>query len=360
MQLYSWESAAALTLAVIPLIILAEITYRSLLRLPSVGNKGPLPSLSIIVPARNEITNLGSLMPTLASLCYDGPCEVIVVDDNSTDGTGAMAAAAGARVLSLTELPAGWKGKPNACHRGAAEARGDWLLFTDADTTHAPDGPARAVSLALREGLDGLSLLPPVRFFGFADRIALTAAFAGLFAMGAPKAAMLNGQFLLVLRRVYEDSGGFAAVRFEALEDVALGHRLAEMGYRVPMALSNGAFQVSMYSSLRQMWDGLTRLGQGALRWWGLRAGLSVLFITALMSPLIGLTGWILGELPIAWVAATWGVAGICMAPWARRAGHTLDAAFSPVGALIIMVAALWGLISRLLGLGVNWKGRRV
>jgi 4,4'-diaponeurosporenoate glycosyltransferase len=312
------------------------------------------------VPARNETATLCHLLPSLAALQYEGPCEVIVVDDNSTDGTAALAASMGAYVLRLTELPAGWKGKPNACHCGVAQARGEWFLFTDADTVHAPDGPARAMTLALANRLDGLSLLPPVRFFGFTDRLALTTAFAGLFAMGAPRAGMLNGQFVLLRRDVYERSEGFAAVRGEALEDVALGRRLSAMGYRVPMAHGDGALQVRMYADPKQMWHGLTRLGQGALRWWGLRAILSVAFITAVMSPLIALTGWALGQLSFAWLAVVWSIAAVCIVPWARRAGHATDALFAPVGALIIMAAALWGALSRLLGIGINWKDRRV
>jgi hypothetical protein len=216
------------------------------------------------------------------------------------------------------------------------------------------------VALVLAEELDGLSLLPPGRYFGYADRLGLTAAFAGLFAMGAPTAGMLNGQFILLQREVYEESGGFAAVRNEALEDVALGRRLKAQGYDVPMVRGDGAMQVSMYVDVRQMWHGLTRLGQGALRWWGLRALLTAAFITALVSPLVAATGSVLGFLSWSWPAGAWAIAAICMIPWSRRAGHVTDAIFSPLGGLMILSASLWGLISRMLGIGIQWKGRRV
>jgi hypothetical protein len=171
---------------------------------------------------------------------------------------------------------------------------------------------------------------------------------------------MLNGQFILLRRDVYVESGGFAAVRSEALEDVALGRRLAAQGYDVPMVRGDGAMQVSMYADVQQMWHGLTRLGQGALRWWGPRALLTAAFITALVSPLIAATGYVLGELPWAWPVTAWAVAALCMIPWARRAGHSADAIFSPLGGLMILSASLWGLISRALGIGIQWKGRRV
>ncbi len=360
MQVYSWENAAAFTLLIIPLAIFGELVYRRLRALPAASSSDALPALSIIVPARNEEANLTHLLPTLTALAYDGPYEIIVVDDNSTDATAQVAAACGAQVIRLHELPEGWRGKPHACHRGAQAANGEWFLFVDADTLHAPDGPARAVQLALDAGLDGLSLLPPGRYFGYADRLGLTAAFAGLFAMGAPTAGMLNGQFILLRRDVYEGSGGFAAVRKEALEDVALGHRLAAQGYAVPMVRGDDAMQVSMYADVRQMWHGLTRLGQGALRWWGLRALLTAAFITALVSPLIALSGSVLGYLPWTRTAGAWAVAAICMIPWSRRADHVTDALFSPLGGLMILSASLWGLISRVLGIGIQWKGRRV
>jgi cellulose synthase/poly-beta-1,6-N-acetylglucosamine synthase-like glycosyltransferase len=359
-NLYNWRSAAAFTLVIIPLAILAEWTWRRLRVLPAAEPQRELPALSIIVPARNEATNLAQLLPMITALQYGGPYEVIVMDDNSTDGTAEVAASHGAKVISLDTLPSGWRGKPHACHLGSLEAAGEWLLFVDADTLHAPDGPARAVQLALEEGLDGLSLLPPVRYFGYADRLGLTAAFAGLFAMGAPTAGMLNGQFVLLRREVYEQSGGFAAVRAEALEDVALGHRLAAQGYDVPMVRGDDAMQVSMYADVRQMWHGLTRLGQGALRWWGLRALLTAAFITALVSPLIAVSGFALGDLPWSWPVVFWTVAAVCMIPWARRAGHVTDAALSPLGGVMILLAAVWGVISRALGIGIQWKGRRV
>jgi len=360
MQVYSWENAAAFTLLIIPLAIFGEVVYHRLRRLPAVSGSDALPALSIIVPARNEAVNLTHLLPTLMALIYDGPYEVIVVDDNSTDATAQVAAECGAQVISLHELPPGWRGKPHACHCGAQAARGEWLLFVDADTLHAPDGPARAVQRAFDAGLDWLSLLPPGRYFGYADRLGLTAAFAGLFAMGAPTAGMLNGQFILLRRDVYDESGGFAAVRAEALEDVALGHRLAAQGYDAPMVHGGGAMQVSMYTDVRQMWHGLTRLGQGALRWWGLRALLTAGFITALVSPLIALSGSALGYLPWTWTAGAWAIAAVSMIPWSRRAGHITDALFSPLGGLMILSASLWGLISRALGIGIQWKGRRV
>ena len=123
----------------------------------------------------------------MRALRYPGQYELIVVDDNSTDDTAAVAAAWGARVVSPRHLPPGWKGKPHACHQGALAAGGEWLLFTDADTIHPPDGAGTRSGLRhARQGLDGLSLFLKQECRNLVDRLALTTAFAGLFA-GLPR-----------------------------------------------------------------------------------------------------------------------------------------------------------------------------
>ncbi len=127
--------------------------------------------------------------------------------------------------------------------------------------------------------LDGLSLFLDQECRDLAQRLALSTAFAGLFA-GLPRGAtLLNGQYILLRRDVYEMSGGFSAVRGEMLEDVALGHLLRSRGGRVPMMHGYDVARVRMYRSSGQMWHGLTRLGAGSLRWegpgatWAYRAG---------------------------------------------------------------------------------------
>lgn len=355
-----WRSTAAFTFLALPLALRAERAYRALPALEAVPSEGALPSLSIIVPARNEAENLCRLLPSLRALRYPGEYEVVVVDDNSTDDTAAVADSWGARVVRLKNLPPGWYGKPHACHQGACASGGDWLLFTDADTIHAPNGPARVVACAIARQLDGLSLFLDQECRDLAQRLALSTAFAGLFA-GLPRGAtLLNGQYILLRRDVYEMSGGFSAVRGEMLEDVALGHLLRSRGCRVPMMHGYDVAQVSMYRSKTQMWHGLTRLGSGSLRWTGPGALRTAAYVTAVMSPLLALTGVLARRLDRKWLPVTWGVASASMLPWARRFGSPALAVVSPVGALLVQVAALWGLGSRLLGRGIRWKGRRV
>ena len=241
-HLERWKKTFVLSLLAPPLGYYAERMYQSLPPLssqcvektPQRGVSTELPSLSIIVPARNEAENLQHLLPSLNGLRYEGKLEVIVVDDNSEDETAVIAQQHHARVIRLTELPPGWMGKPHAMCHGAAAARGTWLLFTDADTIHAPNGPADSIRYAVAHNLDGLSLFLEQECRGLSDRLALMAAFAGLFTSWKRNSAYLNGQYVLIRREVYEESGGVTAVRHESLEDVALGHHLQRYGFPGP------------------------------------------------------------------------------------------------------------------------------
>jgi chlorobactene glucosyltransferase len=358
--LHDWRRNAALTFAAVPLSLWAERTYQTMPRLDLAVETGPLPMLSIVVPARNEAHNLVYLLPSLQGLRYNGPLEIIVVDDGSTDGTGQVARAYGATVLRLDHLPEGWRGKPNACHHGAQAAHGQWLLFTDADTIHAPDSAQRAVSHALRHRLDGLSLFLKQECRGWLDQLALTAAHAGLFAGTRPQDRLFNGQYVLLRRDVYDATGGFASVRSEALEDLALGAHLRRQGYQVPVMLGEEAASVRMYETTGQLWHGMKRLGADSLRWSGPRSLWTALFVTGLMSPILALIGVLLGGLDRRWLPATWAAASLPMILWAKRFGNAYAAAAIPVGALFVQAAAVAGILNRVFGRGLKWKGRRV
>lgn len=356
----SWKRTAAFSFLAPPLALRAERRYRATRTIAAACKGQVLPSLSIIIPARNEAENLQRLLPSLQAISYPGQYEIVVVDDNSDDETAVIAQNHHAKVLSLGSLREGWYGKPNACHQGAQIAQGDWLLFTDADTVHRPDGPAKVVGYAVENNLDGLSLWLEQETRGLSDRLALTAAFAGLFAGLPKKHTHLNGQYILLRRDVYVASNGFAAVRQEALEDVALGHHLQKSGYQVPILHGSNIATVHMYANDRQMWHGLSRLSADSLRWSGLSSVLTVIFITALMSPLLTIAGVLGGHLRWPWIPVTWGTAVASIWPWSRRYGSGWLAYLIPLGALFVQLAGVWGLISRILRRGIPWKGRSV
>ena len=327
---------------------------------PSRNTNHQFPSLSIIIPARNEEANLHLLLPSLLALDYPGPHEIIVVDDNSTDRTARVAQNLGAHVVCAGQLPPGWLGKPHACHRGAESVTGDWLLFTDADTVHTLYGPRSAVSYALEHNLDGVSVFLRHETFGVVDRLVLLAAFAGLYAGMQTAHPVLNGQYILIRREAYFQSGGFAAVRNEPLEDLALAHLLKEVGLHVPLLRGAAAGSVQMYQNLRHLWNGMTRIGAGSLKWGGMGGLLTALYITGALIPILAVPASLFSEMPLGLVIVLWGLSIGVLIPWGVRFGSWRLALLAPFGALFVQIAAVWGLISGILGRGVVWKGRKV
>ncbi len=338
----------------------SDRNYRELPELPEFVNHAQLPMLSIIVPARNEASNLQRLLPSLATISYPGRFEVIVVDDNSTDETTLIARDYGAQVIRLNNLPKNWAGKTYACHQGALAAAGDWFLFTDADTIHDSLGPSRSVSYASANGYDGLSVFIKYAKLNGVDSLIWHVAFAGLFlGLGSIK-GVLNGQYILLHRDVYEKSGGFSSVAGESMEDLALGRHLLSNGYQVPFIRSDNIASVQSHSDIISLWQALVRIGAGSLHWLGARSIIAVLFIAGVISPILILISSINQRGKRKWALVSWATIALGFVPWAKRFGSGWLAVLAPIGALMLLLASVWGLFGRLLGRGTRWKGRRI
>lgn len=338
----------------------AERVYRNLPEVPLVEGNPPLPSLSIIVPARNEANALPILLKSLSELQYSASLEVIVVDDNSQDETCKIAESFGVKVIRLTELPSGWLGKPYACQVGADAASGDWLLFTDADTIHQIRSASSAVQYALQNKMDALSIFLKHITTGWCDAVVLGTAFTGLFAGWGSMKAMFNGQFILVKQSVFRSSGGFEAVRQAPVEDVALGRRLHQLGYSAPVLRGERLASVHMYRSIPQLWHGVTRLGSGTLNHSPVSTFLMVIFIAQIASPVFHLVQATLGQVNWTVPLLAWILAIPMVIFWIQRVRSAGFAGLAPLGAVFIIFSALWGVAQRLTGFGNHWKGRRV
>jgi len=241
---------------------------------PVVERLDDAPSLSIVVPARDEELNVERCVRSLLAQTLRD-VEIIVVDDRSEDRTPAILAALAAgdarlRVVRGEPLPPGWAGKPWALAQGARLARGAWLLFTDADTAHAPYACASALAYARDRGADALSLNTFQELGTWGERAVLPTLLGFVvFASGSlaelndparPDRALANGQYLLVSRAAYDAIGGHDAVRAEIVEDVALARRLKADGrFRLRLADGERLVRVRMYRSLRELWDGFTK-----------------------------------------------------------------------------------------------------
>ncbi|HEX5635101.1 MAG TPA: glycosyltransferase family 2 protein, partial [Gemmatimonadales bacterium] len=195
--------------------------------------------VSVIVPARDEAANIARCVRSVLGTTWPA-LEVIVVDDQSRDGTGDIARAIARadqrlRVVETAPLPPGWFGKPWACTTGAGEARGEILLFADADTTHAPTLLARAVRRMDEDRLDMLTVAGHQELGSFWERVVQPQVFSFIGVRygstervnGSRKAAdkIANGQCILVRRAAYDAIGGHGAVRGEVAEDLALAQR---------------------------------------------------------------------------------------------------------------------------------------
>jgi glycosyltransferase involved in cell wall biosynthesis len=245
------------------------------------------PEVSIVIPARNEEVCLGDCLQSLVA--QTGVAfEIIVVDDGSTDRTRAIAESfAGVRIISPPPLPNGWTGKNNAVFAGAKETRGEWLLFTDADTVHLPGSLARALAEAKENRVELLSYSPEQIVETFAEKIVMPMIFAELAAQYPPEkvreqssgVVAANGQYILCRRDAYEALGGHAVVADQILEDVALAHAFRSAGYKVFFRYGADAVRTRMYRSWSELRDGWTknlallfpnpvRRAMGMFAWW--------------------------------------------------------------------------------------------
>ena len=225
-------------------------------------------SVSIIVPARNEIENIDLCLDGLrAQTGLSGGWSITVVDDESLDGTAAVVAgrsAGDARIglVPAGALPEGWIGKPHACWRGALLADGDWLCFVDADVRAAPQLVAAAVMAAETQRVDMLSLHPLQELGSFWERTIMPAGLLVLACakpLGSGALDAVNGQFLLVRRAAYFQVGGHAAVRAEIAEDKALSGRVANAGFALCVASAEHLARTRMYRNFASLWEGLSK-----------------------------------------------------------------------------------------------------
>lgn len=248
-------------------------TIRAIPRLRDVHAPEPprWPRVSLIIPARDEARDLERAVRT--RLADDYPdLQVIVVDDRSTDGTGAIADRLAVedprvQVIHVTELPPGWLGKLHALDRGVTMADGEWLLFSDADVEFAPGTLRRTVAFGEHQGLDHVTVVPSFRSNGFFIDAAIQAFAHSLVLLGRlwavsdpdARAAVGGGMFNLVRRRALDRSPGLAHLRLEIADDVALGQMLKRAGARPAVVNAVGFVTLDYYRTLGEMARGLEK-----------------------------------------------------------------------------------------------------
>jgi chlorobactene glucosyltransferase len=341
----------------------------------------PPPLVSIVIPARNEARNIERVLRSVLASRYPR-FEVIVVDDQSQDGTAALArrvpvgGAERVEVVDGKPLPDGWLGKPWACAQGARVVRGDLILFTDADTVHSPDLLACAVAGLQEDRADLLTVLGRQLMLTFWERIVQPSVFV-MMAVRFPDAsrqlpakrwreAIANGQYMLFRRDVYDALGGHEAVHHEVVEDLRLAQIVVKGGWRLSIRRAEEALATRMYTGLGELVGGWSKnIATGAMLTlppWTRRLAMPVSIVVhaALwLLPPAALVAALLGAGASALLAWSATVVGISVLFWAfitsqmgAPPGYGL---LYPLGALV----SGWILLrSWLRGRRVEWKGR--
>lgn len=233
------------------------------------------PSLTVIVPARNEAADIEECLRSLLAQDYEH-LQVFAVDDRSTDATGSImdgiaaepASQGHLRVFHVDELPAGWMGKTHAMAMAARAATTDWLLFTDGDIFYAPDALRRALVLAERSHADHLVVLPTLILKSPGERMMMS--FFQLASLWSarpwrvpdPRATrdfIGIGAFNLIRREVYTAVGGFEGLRMEVLEDIRLGFMVKRAGYAQRVAFGRDLVRVRWAPGVFGIVDGMTK-----------------------------------------------------------------------------------------------------
>lgn len=266
--------------AVVAFLLLKLSTLTAnLIQFPVLRTGGPrhgagqrrLPTVSLLVPVRNEAATLPRTLP--AMLAQRGITELVLLDDQSTDGSAALAAELAdgfpqARVVPGMPSPPGWVGKNWACQQLGSQARGELLVYCDADVLLA-DGAIEAVVAQLaKQDADVFSVFPrqltgslgEALVTPLIDDVLLCFLPFGLLSVdAAAAAATANGSLIAFTRMAYDKLGGFASVRGQLVEDVALARRTRRIGLRLGLALGGDVVRTRMYSGYREVVAGLSR-----------------------------------------------------------------------------------------------------
>jgi len=232
------------------------------------------PTLSVVIPARNEEKNIGRSLGSMALQDYPADkLEIIVVDDYSEDKTHdivdgiAKKTDIKIRCIMGRPLPKGWLGKSNACMTGALEATGEWIFFADADTYSEPGMLRAVVDFAMKKDIDLLSFNPKQDMISLAEKLLLP----GLFISVASsirfdesndpdkETAIANGQAMMFKHSSYKEVEGHQVVAGEISEDLEFAKAMKGRGYKIYWAFGDKIMSTRMYTGTMEIWHGFSK-----------------------------------------------------------------------------------------------------
>ncbi|MGC2728287.1 MAG: glycosyltransferase family 2 protein [Candidatus Sulfotelmatobacter sp.] len=380
MHYFHWIAGTILALAWFSRIIdaatgmpnVANITNPEWNRNPVAASGNPL--VSIIVPARNEEQDIEQSLSRLLELDYDN-YEVIAVNDRSTDRTGEIMETVAARpathrrlrVIHHRELPSGWLGKTHAMWTATNEAKGDWLLFTDADVQFKPDSLRRALAYAEAERADHVVVFPQM-IMKRPGEFMMIAFFQTMFVFGHrpwkvadPKSKdhMGVGAFNLIRRSTYETVGTYEALRMEVLDDMKLGKVVKNAGFAQRNVFGEDLISIRWARGARGVVENLTKNFFAVLsfQWWRtLIAAFGLAFLN--LMPFVGVWlahGW--ERLPYAIALAS--MFSIYAGMSWRSGVPAYYFLLHPVSTVLFVYTLLLSMCHALWNDGIIWRGTR-
>ena len=336
---------------------------------PGATLRAPAPSVTAVVPARNEADVVGKAVGSLAAQQYPGDFRIILVDDASSDGTAAIAlqAAPQLQVVTARPLPSGWTGKMWAVAEGVRAAGSDYLLLTDADIVHPPAHLAELVALSQQGDYDLVSYMVRLQCRTLAEQ-ALIPAFVFFFFLLYPPAwirdsrratAGAAGGCMLIRRAALKRIGGIERIRGELIDDCALARAVKQTGGRIWLGLSPTAASIRQYQTFGEIGrmisrSAFTQLGHSTLVLIATVAGLALVYLAPPLLTLAAPRGPASGMGATAWLLMTlsyWPSLRYTNRPW-------YWAPLLPAIALFYLAATLHSAIQHWRGRGGLWKGR--
>jgi 4,4'-diaponeurosporenoate glycosyltransferase len=344
------------------------LRLRRLTKRVAVAAKPATATVSIIIPARNEEHNLPILLASLNALSRP-PHEIIVVDDHSEDGTADVARSFGARVIVPAPMAERFIGKTWACQCGADAASGDTLLFTDADTWHAPGSLEASLAELEASGAALLSIVPTHRCIALWER--LQGVFQLLLLIATRAGAerdqgYANGQYLLFRRAAYEALSGHRAVSPFIAEDLAFVREARARGLPVRVLFAPDALCVRMYpEGFGAFFAGWRRNFREGMRSGGLRSTLEMTAVMAWLvgAPLCGALELLAGrrDAALLWLLV-YALTSWLLSRMQRPLGAfgAASALLYPLFTLVFAAVSLVSLLDALRGAPIKWRGRSI
>ena len=377
MQYYQYFIVFALAVVLINFII-NNILFKNIknIKLPENILKSP-PLVSVLIPARNEQSNIKRILNSMVKQDYQN-LEIIVLDDNSTDNTAQIVEEFSGRdnrvkLVKGKQLPQGWKGKCFACHQLSKVAKGDYFVFTDADTLHFPDSISGSLAALLQNNIDVVSVYPRQIAVTFSERMSIRfihfaiLSFMPLILVRYAKGPFFStaiGQFFLFKRHVYEKIGGFESVKDEILEDINISKQVKRCGFKIMVFDGSDSIFCRMYTNLRDVVKGFSRFIYASFDCNFLMECIAIFFISMIfMVPFVLLPLGILifdwpRELIILNIIQIFLVLLIKAILAVRFKERVLDILFTPVSVAFIIVIAINSYKQSKFGRGVSWKDR--